>query len=67
VTDEFGFQPKTPVFDLTSIFGGENGGLPELIEGPERWSLIMNRPTTSYYWGGYVCLPNEGPLWRTGE
>ena len=28
VTDEFGFLPKTPVFDLTSISGGENGVCP---------------------------------------
>jgi hypothetical protein len=49
VTDEFGFVPKTPVFDLTVIFGGENGGFPELQEeGPERWGLIMKRPATSY-------------------
>jgi len=66
VTDEFGFPPKTPVFDLTLIAGDGNGGFPLLQEGPERWGLVMKRPATQYYWGGYACLPNEGPLWRAG-
>jgi hypothetical protein len=57
VTDEFGFPPKTPVFDLVVIGGDEGNGLPELQQSDDgRWTLTF----AAYHW--YACLPNEGPV-----